>query len=162
MVGLINIALTGTIGLLELDPKWLAIKEAGVPFALGIAVLISVRLGKPFLEPVIAFMFDIERIQSALKSPKKQAIFHRKVILSTYMVAVSFFLSSLLNYILAKLLVHSQPGTVEFNQELGRMTALSFPVIALPSTLILIAAIWLLVRHVRELTGLSLEEIIRQ
>lgn len=162
LIGLINIALTGTIGLLELDPKWLAVKEAGVPFVLGLAVLISAKIGKPFLTPVIEFVFDIERIQKALKSPKKHVVFERKVVLSTYMVAVSFFLSSLLNYLLAKLLVQSPPGTVEFNQELGRMTALSFPVIALPSTLILVAAIWMLLRHIRELTGLSLEEIIRQ
>ncbi len=162
LIGLVNIALTGTIGLLELDPKWLAIKEAGVPFVLGIAVLLSARFGKPFLEPVIEFVFDMDRIRRALKSPKKQESFSAKVVLSTYMVAVSFFLSSLLNYILAKILVHSPPGTVEFNQELGRMTALSFPVIALPSALILIAAIWMLVRHIRELTGLSLEEVIRQ
>ena len=41
------------------------------------------------------------------------------------MIASSFFLSAVLNYSLAKILVKSQPGTEAFNAELGRMTALS-------------------------------------
>ena len=162
LIGLINISLTGTIGLLELDPKWLAVKEAGVPFVLGIAVLLSSRFGIPILDPLIQFVFNTDRINKALHSPQKQAAFKHKITLSTYMVAISFFISSLLNYLLAKFLVQSLPGTPEFNQELGRMTALSFPVIALPSTLILVSAIWLLIRHIQKLTGLTLEEIIRQ
>ncbi len=40
-LGLVSVLLTGGIGLLALDPKWLAIKEAAVPGAIGLAVLLS-------------------------------------------------------------------------------------------------------------------------
>ncbi len=35
-LGLISVLLTGGIGLLELDPQWLAIKEAAIPGIIGI------------------------------------------------------------------------------------------------------------------------------
>jgi hypothetical protein len=76
------------------------------------------------------------------------------------MVAGSFFLSSLLNYMLATLLITAQPGTVEFNDQLGKMTALSFPVIALPAMLVLMGALFYLFRGITKLTGLSLEDVI--
>ena len=40
LLGLANVLLTGGIGLLALDLKWLAIKEAAIPAAIGIAVII--------------------------------------------------------------------------------------------------------------------------
>ena len=40
LLGLISVLLTGGIGLLQLDPQWLAIKEAAIPGLIGIAVLI--------------------------------------------------------------------------------------------------------------------------
>ena len=80
---------------------------------------------------------------------------------ASLIVASSFFLSSLLNYILAVSIITSQPGTVEFNEQLGVMTALSFPVIAIPSMLILLGALFYLFRGIKKLTGLQLEEIIQ-
>ena len=76
-------------------------------------------------------------------------------------MAGSFFLSATLNYILAITIVTSMPGTVEYNEQLGKMTALSFPVIALPATLVMMGAILYLFTGITSLTGLSLEEVIR-
>ena len=78
------------------------------------------------------------------------------------MVAGSFFLSSALNYILAKVVLVSQPGTVEFTEELGKMTALSFPIIAVPSTLVLMGTLFYLLRHIQKLTHLKLEDIFHE
>ena len=46
VIGVINIILTGGIGLLELDPQWLAVKEAGIPFLVGSGILIAIWLKK--------------------------------------------------------------------------------------------------------------------
>ena len=54
-----------------------------------------------------------------------------------------FFLSSLLNYLLAVIILTAEPGTVAFNEQLGKMTALSFPVIALPATAVLMGNLFL-------------------
>ncbi|MGY8776037.1 MAG: hypothetical protein ACKVLK_15055 [Spongiibacter sp.] len=66
-----------------------------------------------------------------------------------------------MNYILAKVLLVSPPGTPEYSAELGKMTGLSFPVIALPCTVVMMAALFYLMRRVRQLTALELEQIFR-
>ena len=81
--------------------------------------------------------------------------------MSSTLVGLSFLVSSCLNYILARLVVVSPPGSVAFNQELGKMTALSYPVIALPSSIILVIAIWVLIKKLQQLTGLSLENLLK-
>lgn len=70
------------------------------------------------------------------------------------------FLSALLNYILAVVLLTAEPGSVEFNQQLGKMTALSFPVISLPLMFVLTADLFYIFRGIKRLTGMPLEEIL--
>ena len=69
-------------------------------------------------------------------------------------------LSSILNYILAKILLVSAPGTEAFNAELGKMNALSFPVIAVPATIIMMLALFYLFKRIKALTHLELEDIL--
>ena len=80
--------------------------------------------------------------------------------ISSYIVAGSFFLSAALNYILAKVILVSPPGTSEYTEELGRMTALSYPVIVIPSMLMLITALWYIFSQIKKLTGEDLEQFL--
>ena len=41
LLGLLSVLLTGGIGLLKLEVKWLAIKEAAIPALIGLGVLIT-------------------------------------------------------------------------------------------------------------------------
>lgn len=77
---------------------------------------------------------------------------------ATLWVAGSFLLSSVLNFALASYIFRSEAGTEAFNAEVGRMTALSFPVIALPTMAVLFYAMYRLFGAMGECTGLSLEE----
>ena len=54
-----------------------------------------------------------------------------------------------MNYMLATWIVVSPAGTPGFNAELGRLTLLSYPVIALPSMLIMLAVLFYLARTIR-------------
>jgi len=54
----------------------------------------------------------------------------------------------------------SPGGTPEFTAELGRMTWLSWPVIALPSMAVTMAIFWRLMSGIQELTGLELEDLL--
>ena len=65
-----------------------------------------------------------------------------------------------MNYILAKWIVTSAAGSAAFNEELGRMTLLSYPVIAIPSMLMMMAILYYLWRAINDMTGLALEEIL--
>ncbi|GAB4330779.1 MAG: hypothetical protein OHK0038_05310 [Flammeovirgaceae bacterium] len=161
VLGLVSILLTGTLGLLNLDAQWIAIKEASVPLLIGTAVLISLKTKYPLVEKLLLNdqVFNIPLINEALERNQAQSAFKETLKKASYMVAVSFLVSALLNYGLAKYLLVSPPGTPAFNEELGRMTALSFPVIAVPSTLIMFVALWYLVRKLSKLTQLTFEQM---
>lgn len=161
-LGVINVALTGGIGLLELDPKYVAIKEATIPAIFGIATLISLRTPYPLINTLIFndMLLNIEKIKQALKAHQAEATFRQTLKNANYIVAGSFFLSSFLNFTLARIIVVSPAGTEAFNNEIGRMTALSYPVIALPSTLVLFFALWYLFNSIHKLTGLDFEDML--
>ena len=53
LLGLISVSLTGGIGLLQLDPQWLAVKEAAIPALIGIAVLASTRTRYPLIRTLL-------------------------------------------------------------------------------------------------------------
>ncbi len=163
VLGIVNVGLTGGIGLLELDPTWLAIKEATIPAIFGIATLLSLKTPYPIVRTFLFndMILNIEKINNALDEHNQSANFDRAMLKAHYIVAGSFFLSSALNFILARIIVVSQPGTEAFNVELGKLTALSYPVIAIPSTIVLMFALWYLFHSIQKLTELELEDIVK-
>lgn len=162
ILGVISISLTGGISLLELDPKYIAIKEAAIPALLGIATIASLYTRYPILKTLLYNdkLIQIDSVNSALKSNNAEQDFEISFRNASYILSGSFFLSSILNYALARYLLISQPGTEAFNAELGRMTALSYPVIVIPSMIISIGAFVYLYKKITKLTNLSLEEIL--
>ena len=80
---------------------------------------------------------------------------------ATYLLGGTFFFSSTMNYILAKWIVTSPAGSAEFNEQLGQMTLLSYPVIAIPSMVMMMAVFYYLWRTIHGITGLALEDIVR-
>jgi len=81
---------------------------------------------------------------------------------ATWMLASSFILSAILNYLLAKWIVVSPSGTEAFNSELGTMSLYSYPVIVLPCMVITMFALYYVISNIKKLTGLGLEDLIRQ
>ncbi|MDP1605871.1 MAG: VC0807 family protein, partial [Rhodocyclaceae bacterium] len=163
VLGLVSILLTGGIGLLQLDTQWLAVKEAAVPGLIGLAVLVSAYTSKPLVR-VLLFspaLMNVERIQENLDRRGNAASFETRLKAATWMLGGSFFFSSVMNYFLATWIVTSPAGTPAFNEELGRLTLLSYSVIALPSMLIVMAVLYYLARTIHELAGLKLTEAIK-
>ncbi|WP_049721964.1 VC0807 family protein [Gilvimarinus polysaccharolyticus] len=161
-LGGVSILLTGGISLLELDPQYIAIKEAAIPGLIGIATIISMKTRFPLVR---TFLYNdkvlkVDLIAERLEHHNNTADFNVALRNASYLVAASFFLSSFLNYVLAKWLLISEPGTVAFNEELGKMTALSFPVIALPATIVMAIALMYLFKRIKQLTELSFEEVV--
>ncbi|MEZ8030435.1 VC0807 family protein [Enterovibrio norvegicus] len=162
LLGLVNVLLTGGIGLLELDTKWLAIKEAAIPGVIGLAVLASTFTSSPLIKALLfnPSVMDVEKINERLQLRNSMAAFEARLLKATYFVAGSFAFSSTMNYILAKWLVTSPAGTPEFNEQLGQLTLYSYPMIALPSTVMMMAIFYYLWRTIHGLTGLKLEEVL--
>lgn len=162
LLGIISVLLTGGIGLLKLDPQWLAIKEAAVPGVIGLAVLFSTRTRFPLIRTLLynEKVLNVSRIDERLQERGLTQMFEQRLLKATYFLAGTFFFSSFMNYVIAKWIVVSPAGTEAFNAELGRMTLVSYPMIAIPSMLMMMAILFYLWRTIHGLTGLKMEEIV--
>ncbi len=162
LLGLVSVLLTGGIGLLKLDAQWLAIKEAAIPALLGIAVLISARVGYPLIKTLLynPKILNTVRIEQILSERGHDEAFERLLLNATYLLSGTFFFSAAMNYLMAKWIVVSQAGSAAFNEELGRLTLLSYPIIAIPSMVMMLAILYFLWRSIHGLTGLNLEEML--
>ncbi len=162
-LGVLSVLLTGGMSLLEIDPKYIAIKEAAIPALFGLATLISLKTPWPLVRTFLYNdkVLETARVDAALDQFGTRSGFEKALRNASLMLTGSFFLSSVLNYILARMVLVSPPGTEAFNAELGKMTALSFPVITLPAMVVLMSAFFYLFRQIKQLTHLELEDIIK-
>ncbi|MHB0916158.1 MAG: VC0807 family protein [Thiobacillus sp.] len=162
-LGVASLLLTGGIGLLELDARWLAVKEAAIPAVLGLVVAGSAFTRRPLVRVLLytPMLLDTERIDAALAERGNQAAFAVRLRAATWMLAGSFAFSAAMNYALATWIVTSPAGSAAFNEELGRLTLLSYPMIALPATLMMLAVLYYLAGGVRRLAGLGLGDMLR-
>jgi len=161
ILGLVSVLLTGGIGLLALDVKWLAIKEAMIPAVIGLAVLVSTFTRYPLIKTLIynPVVLNVEKIEKKLQESGNLAEFESRLLKATYFLSGTFGFSAVMNYLLAKWVVTSPAGSAAFNEELGQMTLLSYPVIAIPSTLMMMAIVYYLWRTINGMTGFALEEV---
>ena len=161
-LGFISILLTGGIGLLQLDSGYIAIKEAAIPFIIGLATVISIKTPYPLVRTFLYndTVLQTDKVDEALRANKNQTEFDRVMVNATWLLAASFLLSSILNYVLAKWIVVSPSGTPEFNDQLGTMNLLSYPVIVIPCMVITMFALFYVFKNIKKLTGLELEDIV--
>lgn len=162
ILGLVSVLLTGGIGILEIPTAWFAVKEAGIPLLLGLVVLVSLKTPYPLVRTLLynPEIIDVEKVQSGLQAHKAEAAFERLLERCTWLLAASFFLSGVLNYFLARWIVVSPSGTEAFNSEVSKMMLWSWPVIAIPSMAIMMVALMQLLRGIKTMTGLELEEVL--
>lgn len=162
VLGVINVLLSGGIGLLKIDNHWFAVKEAAIPGIIGLMALGSLKTRFPLIRTLLynKMIINTGRVDAELQTRQNVEKFNSLLYKSTLFISGSFFLSSILNYVLAKAIVVSQPGTAAYNQELGKMTLLSYPVIVVPSMIIMGFTIWFLLRGIKDLTDLKLENIL--
>jgi len=161
VLGVISVLLTGGIGLLKLDAQWLAVKEAAIPLAIGIGVLVANKLGYPLVRKLLfnPTIMNVDRIDEALTKNDNREQFNNRLDRANLLLAGTFLFSAIMNYVLAKTIVTSESGTQAFNEELGQMTLLSYPVIAIPSMIMMLGIFYFIWRTVNRLTGLSLEQV---
>ncbi len=162
IIGLISVLLTGGIGILEIPTKWFAIKEAAIPLCLGLAVIVSLKTPWPLIRTLLynPELIHVDKVHEALLMHDKESEFEKLLKQCTWLLAFSFLLSSLLNYALARWIVVSPSGTDAFNAEVSKMMAWSWPVIVVPSLVIMMAILWMLLTGIRKMTGLTLESVL--
>lgn len=169
LLGILNVAFTGGFALLKLDGLWFAVKEAFFPLIIGGAVYISNLMDKPLVQ--ILFwnnnVFQIARIEERLRERHNQAKLGQLFKRATFLFSLSFFMSAFLNFVLAARIFTEIDDSLSelarseiLNQQIAQMTWQGYVVIALPMMVFVGLIMWFILRQLKNLSGLSLEEIL--
>lgn len=161
-LGLISVLLTGGIGLLQLDRRWMIAKETAIPLIMGIFVLSTLRAKRPLLSAFFGEVLDLDKLEEAYGNSGHEGEFEQQIRSSSKLLGYSFFFSALLNFILAVVVLEGEPGSQAFTESLGRMTALSFPAITVPMMLVVGYILWKLFHQIKTRTNQDIEEFIRK
>ena len=163
VIGFASVLLTGVLGLFQFNPFWIAVKEAAIPLVVGGIILGSEFTKNPIIKKFIfnESIMEIDIINQKLEENNKTIAFDKLMSKCTYWVASSFFASSIANFIFARIIVVSKPGSVEYTQEIGKMTALHMPVVAVPSTIIMMIILFYIIHKLKKLTNLEFEQIFK-
>jgi hypothetical protein len=164
ILGIVSVLLTGIFGILKLPPEWIAIKEAAIPLIIGLVIIISLKTPFPLIKKILMSekLFNVDLLHEKLKEKGNEPKFNKRLVGLTWGLASSFFLSSALNYGLAKVILKSEPGTEAFTAEIGKMTGLSYIVVMLPSMAVMILVLIALVKTLTHLTGLKLDDLLAE
>jgi len=164
IIGLISVLLTGGIGILEIPTRWFAIKEAAIPLLLGIAVVASLKTPYPLIRTLLynPEIIDVDKVHERLQAHDSESAFEKLLTRCTWLLAASFLLSGILNFILARWIVTSPSGSDAFNAEVSKMMIWSWPVIVAPSMAIMMLVFYLLFNGIHKMTGLKMEEVLHQ
>jgi len=161
VLGFVSVLLTGGIGLLKLDRGWITAKETAIPLIMGLVILASQYTKKPLVRSFFGQIFDIDKINAAFKDKGLDGEFEKKIYTCGFYLSGTFFLSAVLNYFLAVAVLKGDTGTVEFNESLGKMMALSFPVITLPMMITGMLIMYFLFRSITKTADLDIESVIK-
>lgn len=163
LLGFVSVLLTGGIGLLELDAKWLAVKEALIPGLIGLGVFISTFTKYPVVSKMLFndTVLNLSLIKEKLGENGREKDFQRCLAKSNYLFSGTFVFSSVMNYVLATMIVTSPSGSQAFNEELGKLTLMSYPMIAIPSMVMMMGIFYFIWRQIRQMTNLETAEIFK-
>ena len=163
VLGIAGILVSGTFGILKLGGFWFAVKDAALPSLIGIALLATMRSREPLVKTIFynETVMDVPRIDAALRERGTENAFMSLLQRCSLLIACAFFVSGALGFMLARYLLKSPGGTPEFNAELAKMHWLSVPVIMVPVMGMMMIALWQLIRGLKNLTGLTMDELFK-
>lgn len=174
-LGLFSVLLTGglTIYLWNKDGTvkpnadvLFGLKEASIPFILGLAVIGSHFTSSPLLRVFLYTdsIFDIRKIESRVEQSMLGERYEKILFQATLMFAASFFVSMVMNFGLAMYFLgdldHTAANAREmFNTRIAKLTGWGFAVIGVPILVFLFFTLRKLLKNLAALTGLKDEEM---
>lgn len=168
LLGFTNVLLTGGFALFKLEGFWFAVKEASFPTLIGLFVMGSAYTQTPLFKFFLRQpgLFDLNRIDQELHLRDNLAEYYRLLRRSTLLFSITFFLSGLLNFLLAlhvfePIATHlsEQQRAEILNSQIAKMTWQGYFVIALPLMLITAAIFYYSLRRLSQLTQLGINEL---
>jgi hypothetical protein len=167
VLGLCNVLLTGSLALSGKTGLWFACKEAAFPLLIGLFVWFSSYTPKPALSYFVLNpqAFNIDKMNLQLDTEEKKLSFDKLVRKSTRFLSLSFAVSATLNFTLATRIfspintaLAPEIQSQTLNEQIAKMTQMSFMVILIPSLLILLGIILHFSGQFKKITGTPLED----
>tara|TARA_B100000749_G_scaffold84052_1_gene63910 strand:- start:55242 stop:55988 length:747 start_codon:yes stop_codon:yes gene_type:complete len=168
VLGIVNILFTGGLALLKVEGFWFAVKEAAFPALIGVGVYFTAYTKKPAVKMMVynKNVMDVDRVESVLEEKGTRTQFDHHLKKSTYLLAISFFLSAILNFGLASYIfkdidpnLSSTEAASVLNEQIADMQWMSFIVIALPLTVFMMYILFYVKNGITRYTGLGVEDI---
>lgn len=170
LLGLLNILVTGGLALRGLTGIWFAIKEAALPFMLGLLVLGSAWTKSPAAKILFCnpHVLNMELIEQRLAALAREMDYRRILKTTTLWLSLSFFISAAANFALAVFVftdidsaLPSEEQMKILNNQLAQMTWMAFAVIALPLMVFSGILIYFFLRRVSALTDIPVDSLMK-
>lgn len=174
-LGLFSVLLTGGLTLFlwnkdgtikEHAAVLFGLKEASIPFVLGVAIIASHWSKTPLLRAFLYSdsFFDINKIEHKVSELGRETDYAKVLLNATILFSFSFFVSTLMNFGLAMYFLgdlnHAAANAREiYNEKVAKITGWGFVVIGLPVLVFLFFTLKKLLSGLRGITGLSDEEL---
>jgi hypothetical protein len=161
-IGILSTLLTGGFGLARLNAFWFSVKEASVPLVIGVIALLSAGSKRPLIAELLYNdeVIDKPKVSAALVAKNMEPAFAQRLRSCTHLVAASFILSAVLNFIVTAWVLLAEPGTDIFNDQLSKLMIANYVIITPPTLAIFAVALWRLINGITGMTGLPLEDIL--
>lgn len=170
LLGLVSVLITGGFALLHLEGDWFAWKEAAFPLLIGVAVFVSAHTKKPLVATLFCNdqVLNVALIEQRLQekaSVNSYDVLTRK---ATKWFASSFLLSAAANFLVAKRVftpidvsLTAAAHSEVLNNQIAKMTGLSFLLIALPMMVISSLVLFWFLKQLAQLTELKIDELMK-
>jgi len=174
-LGLFSVLLTGGLTLFlwnedgtvkEHAAVLFGFKEASIPFVLGIAIVASHWSKTPLLRTFLYSdsLFDVNKIEGKIAELNQQDAYQKVLLNATLLFAMSFFVSTLMNfglsmYFLGDLDYAAANAREVYNSKVAKVTGWGFVVIGVPIMVFLFFTLKNLLSGLKRLTGLKEEEL---
>lgn len=166
ILGFVNVLLTGGIGIFGekygLTRTSFILKEGLMPLIIGSFLIILSKFKKRTFDKMILnkALFDVEKIKEDQNSENLNKIDTFTTEAGYYFIA-GFFISSIIQFILAYLIVTDNPGDPGFNEQVSTMTWVSYIAVLGPTIIIVGKGYLNLINGIERLTGLKKEDFLK-
>ena len=166
ILGFVNVLLTGGIGIFGekygLTRISFILKEGLMPIIIGTFLIFLSKFKKETFDKMILneALFDVEKIKEDQNSENLKQIETYTTKAGYYFIA-GFFISSIIQFILASIIVTDNPGDPSFNEQVSTMTWVSYIAVLGPTIIIVGKGYLNLINGIGKITGLKKENFLK-
>ncbi len=166
ILGFVNVLLNGGIGIfgssLGLTKNWFIIKEGSLPLIIGILLFATSKYKKQSFNSILlnGAIFDLQKIKTSIIE-ERQSEFDDILKKAGYYLIAGFFISSIIQFILASFIVVSEPGQPSFNEQVSTMTWVSYLAVLVPTILLVGKGYLGLISDLEKITSLKKEDFLK-